>query len=81
MRYPGKVFSIILAILFTSFQNRGEPAASRTAVEIRGEQFLINGKPTYEGRTWRGHRIEGLLLNSRFQDEGFDEGYQSIPAN
>jgi len=37
----------------------------RTAVSIRGEQFFINGRPTYAGRTWNGARIEGLLLNSR----------------
>jgi hypothetical protein len=44
-----------------------------TAVSIRGEQFLINGKPTYEGRTWRGHKIEGLLLNSRMVQGIFDD--------
>ena len=35
--------------------------------------FLINGKPTYAGRTWRGHRIEGLLLNSRMVQGTFDD--------
>jgi hypothetical protein len=34
---------------------------------------LINGKPTYEGRTWRGHKIEGLLLNSRMVQGIFDD--------
>lgn len=37
----------------------------KTAVTIRGEDFYINGRPTYAGRTWQGHRIEGLLLNAR----------------
>ena len=32
-----------------------------TRVAIRGEDFLIDGRPTYAGRAWRGHRIEGLL--------------------
>jgi hypothetical protein len=44
-----------------------------TRVEIDGERFLINGKPTYEGREWRGHRIEGLLMNSRMVQATFDD--------
>ena len=36
----------------------------RTAVSIRGDQFLINGKPTYAGRSYKGLRIEGLLMNN-----------------
>jgi hypothetical protein len=42
-------------------------------VEIVGDQFRINGKPTYAGREWRGNRIEGLLLNSRMVQGGFDD--------
>jgi hypothetical protein len=45
----------------------------RTEVSIQGEQFFINGKPTYEGRTWNGHRIEGLLMNSRMVQGIFDD--------
>ncbi len=48
----------------------------RTTVGIRGEQFLLNGKPTYSGRAWRGHRIEGLLLNSRMVQGIFDDENQ-----
>jgi hypothetical protein len=44
-----------------------------TEVSIRGEQFLINGKPTYQGRTWNGHKIEGLLMNSRMVQGIFDD--------
>ena len=40
---------------------------------ISGDRFLINGRPTYEGRTWRGHRIEGLLMNSRMVQGIFDD--------
>ncbi|MGC9971021.1 MAG: hypothetical protein ABSE56_10555 [Bryobacteraceae bacterium] len=46
---------------------------SRTTVEIRGDQFLIDGKPTYKDRTWQGCRIEGLLLNSRMVQGIFDD--------
>lgn len=47
--------------------------ASKTEVTIRGDQFLINGQPTYKGRTWNGHKIEGLLLNSRMVQGTFDD--------
>jgi hypothetical protein len=44
-----------------------------TRVAIRGEDFLIDGRPTYAGRAWNGHRIEGLLLNSRMVQATFDD--------
>jgi hypothetical protein len=44
-----------------------------TDVTIRGDQFFINGKPTYQGRTWNGHRIEGLLFNSRMVQGIYDD--------
>ena len=44
-----------------------------TAVAIDGERFLINGRPTLEGRTWRGHSVEGLLPNSRMVQGTFDD--------
>jgi hypothetical protein len=46
---------------------------NKTAVSIRGDQFLINARPTYEGRMWNGHRIEGLLMNSRMVQATFDD--------
>ena len=45
----------------------------KTTVEIRGDQFLINGRPTYQGRTWKGMKIEGLLMNSRMVQGIFDD--------
>src|SRR5512147_2246323 len=48
-------------------------AAQRTSVTIDGDRFLINGRPTYEGREWRGHSIEGLLLNARLVQATFDD--------
>ncbi|HUX95505.1 MAG TPA: hypothetical protein VMV47_07210 [Bacteroidales bacterium] len=44
-----------------------------TTVAIKGEQFYINGKPTYEGRSWNGNKIEGLLMNSRMVQGIFDD--------
>ncbi len=52
----------------------GEKTVERkTEVSIRGDAFLINGRPTYQGRTWEGKKIEGLLLNSRMVQGIFDD--------
>lgn len=61
--YPG-----LLALLATH-----AICASRTEVTISGDQFRINGKPTYQGRSWNGLRIEGLLLNSRMVQGIYDD--------
>lgn len=45
----------------------------QTIVSIVGEDFHINGKPTYQGRVWKDHRIEGLLLNSRMVQATYDD--------
>ena len=44
-----------------------------TEVSIDGKKFLINGRPTYEGREHRGRQIEGLLFNSRMVQALFDD--------
>lgn len=49
-----------------------EPARI-TTVAIVGEEFHLNGKPTYEGRTWNGKKIQGLLMNSRMVQGTFDD--------
>jgi hypothetical protein len=49
------------------------PKPRKTTVAIQGDAFLINGEPTYRGRTWNGKRIEGLLLNSRMVQGIFDD--------
>jgi len=45
----------------------------RTEVSIRADQFLINGQPTYGGRTYEGMKIEGLLMNLRAVQGIFDD--------
>lgn len=47
--------------------------SSKTTVAINGSQFSINGRPTYAGRAWNGHKIEGLLMNSRMVQGIFDD--------
>jgi hypothetical protein len=42
-------------------------------VTIENGAFRIGGTPTYAGRTWRGHRIEGRLFNSRMANAIADD--------
>lgn len=65
------VFSLSLAF-FPAF-SQTDSNAHQTIVEIRGDSFLINGTPTYAGRQWNGHSIEGLLFNSRMVQGIFDD--------
>jgi hypothetical protein len=59
--------------------------SGKTRVQIDGECFLINGSPTYPGRSYQGRKIEGLLLNSRMVQATFDDlnpetrGYWDYP--
>jgi hypothetical protein len=48
-------------------------ATPKTVVSVKGDQFYINGKPTYQGRSWNGLKIEGLLMNSRVVQATFDD--------
>ena len=45
----------------------------RTEVAIQADRFLINGRPTYPGRTYQGMKIEGLLMNNRTVQAIFDD--------
>jgi len=49
------------------------PPPRKTDVSIRGNAFYINGRPTYDGRSWQGYMIEGLLMNSRMVQATFDD--------
>jgi hypothetical protein len=48
-------------------------AGARTTVTIEGEKFLLNGRPTYAGRSWDGVSIEGRLMNARLVQGIFDD--------
>lgn len=64
-------FSVACALVAATAA--GPQAARTTTVSIVGEDFHINGRPTYAGRAWNGHRIEGLLFNSRMVQGIFDD--------
>jgi hypothetical protein len=65
--------------LFPALSLQGQKA-SHTSVEIRSEGFFINGQPTYAGRSWNGHSIEGLLLNARLVQGIFDDANPATVA-
>ena len=44
-----------------------------TKVTVHGEDFYIDGEITYKGKDYHGHRIEGLLINSRMVQALFDD--------
>jgi hypothetical protein len=48
-------------------------SSGRTSISIHKDQFWINGRPTYEGRSFEGAKIEGLLMNSRMINGVFDD--------
>lgn len=62
--------TILLAFILFFGLNK---ISAQTVVEIKGDQFYINGKPSYSGRSWQGHKVEGLLINSRMVQGVFDD--------
>ncbi|GAB3336597.1 hypothetical protein GCM10027299_46800 [Larkinella ripae] len=50
-----------------------KPPKRKTVLSIKGDQFFINGKPTFPGRSWNGHKIEGLLPNARMVQGIYDD--------
>jgi hypothetical protein len=70
MRIRTFVLTLIAAI---GIDNTVAAVPRHTAVSIHGDAFHINGRPAYAGRTWNGHKIEGLLLNSRMVQATFDD--------
>lgn len=82
MNVTGQKFWAIIVItfgivFFTAFE-QVQGQEHQTEVTIEGEQFYINGTPTYEGQTWitsygEEYPIEGLLMNARLIQGTFDD--------
>ena len=64
---------LLLACLAVAAVAASAAPPGRTGVSIVGGDFHINNQPTYAGRLWKGHRIEGLLMNSRMVQGVFDD--------
>jgi len=52
-----------------------------TVVSISGQMFKVSGRPTYTGRTYKGYKVEGLLMNSRMVQGIFDDENPETRAN
>ena len=63
----------MVSCLVAAFALLAAAAPRITTVAIVGEDFHMNGEPTLKGRTWRGHRVEGLLPNARQVQGVFDD--------
>ncbi len=68
-----RFLSTLLLLTAAGLASGSQPMPRRTHVEIRGDQFFLNGRPTYAGRAFNGRRVEGLLLNSRMVQGIFDD--------
>ncbi|MFN0088019.1 MAG: hypothetical protein ACKVX9_21680 [Blastocatellia bacterium] len=64
---------LITVPALTLAARQGLSAAPKTTVSIEGDHFFINGRPTYEGRSYKGMVIEGLLMNSRMVQGIYDD--------
>lgn len=72
-RFFSALSSVLLFAATSLAAFSAETPEHRTHVSIVADQFFLNGQPTYPGRVWRGHRIEGLLLNSRMVQGIYDD--------
>jgi len=69
-----KRISAIISVCFIVFNiNLFAQRSIPTVVNIKNDQFYINGKITYEKSYWNGYKIEGLLMNSRMVQGIFDD--------
>ena len=69
---PGAA-SLTLMLAARGLSAVGSQRVMRTQVTLEGEKFLLNGRPTYMGRTWNGTSIEGRLMNARMVQGIFDD--------
>src|SRR5215831_14200793 len=71
--FKRRAFLGLTAGLVGTSLTQAAPSKRHTAVSIRGEEFLINGTPTYKGRTYNGKKVQGLLMNVRAVQAIFDD--------
>jgi hypothetical protein len=61
------------AVALTLHAAADRPPKRDTEVSIHGQAFHINGRPTYEGLSYNGMKLEGLLMNARLVQATFDD--------
>ena len=52
-----------------------------TRISIEGQKFLIDGVPIHQGRSYKGHPVEGLLFNCRMVQAIFDDENPETAGN
>jgi len=62
------LFTLTLLVFYSC-----EKTGDKTIVSIKADEFYINGKPTFEGKTWRDYSIQGLLPNVRMVQGIYDD--------
>ncbi len=70
---PARIVGLVLATSFLLGCAPKTETGPQTVVSIVGQEFHINGEPTYKGVTWQGNRVEGLLMNGRLVQGIFDD--------
>lgn len=68
-----KILFVCVSILSAAGSFSAFAYKPKTVVSIQGDAFLINGEPTFKGRSWQNNRVEGLLPNSRMVQGVFDD--------
>src|SRR5262249_37076347 len=71
--HPGMRSLCLVIALGLAFVSQQAPPARKTVVSIQGREFLVNGRPTYEGRSYEGMKVQGLLFNARMVQGIFDD--------
>lgn len=71
--FLGLLPALTATVRFPALAAPPASAAGKTTVSIEGDRFFLNGRPTYEGRSYKGMKIEGLLMNSRMVQGAFDD--------
>ena len=51
-----------------------------TKVSIVGDEWHINGEPTFKGRKWQGASMQGLMPNSRMVNAIFDDEHTATQS-
>jgi hypothetical protein len=52
-----------------------------THITIHSDEFYLDSQPTYAGRTFEGHKIQGLLFNVRSVQATFDDANPATRGN
>jgi hypothetical protein len=77
-KFQFSIYLFFSLVFFTGASLRSPVPERNTKVSIEGEKFLINGTPTYQGKSWttadgQSFPMEGLLFNARMVQGVFDD--------